>query len=703
MSAFLQAVRGETYWALDFETLGDGVTPGSRLDPLLNVVEGVALATGRPGGTWWVGFVRTLDRNDYVSQMAGAPSRPGTVGMPIEDVFAALRPVIEDPTKVMLTHGGDFDCRTASKFPGWAWPRWHADTQVGCWMADENNASGVRGKPYGLKELTKHFRGVDRMSYRQQDGLFGSGLEEYAGNDADDTLWLWWNRVAPNLQAEAMMPAFLNVEMACMRGRCELKDAGITIDRPFLLGARELYVQASALAEKRAYAAAGRNFNLGSPKQVAKLLYEELALPIPFGVKRGKSGDWPTGEDVLVRLPSHPVVRALLERRSYEKDRSTFVDGMLAEAAKYEDGRARFDFRQHGVDTGRWAASRIHQIPATPKEITLLEGGLSPTQQKALEDFRKAIGKGKVEEGRLISSTAGCSFAYVGGPYRTVDILQGTQKVGSTHAVELREAFVAAPGCVFVDTDWSQLQLRIAAHFSEEPSMLEVYRRAVCGCPTFLTKSTCEHLCSCDMYKAGGTCGHVDIHQLTADKLNIPRRQGKTLNFAILFGMGPGLLSVTLGIPKARAQEILDGWWAAYPAVARFRDYIWNMITQLGYVTTLTGRRRHISRWHWDRMDEQEILRKIFCSVIQGSEADIMMVAYRDIYAELLRRREQDPAWLGVRPVLQLHDEFLVECPEAMADPVGDLVREKMERSIALRVPLTASPAVGRSWAEAKG
>lgn len=714
LAEFLAAVEHETYWALDWETLGDGVHRGSRLDPIRNVAEGAALCTGnalgslgKPGGRWWAGFVRTLDRNEYVSRMAGAPTRPGTVGMPVGELLDALAPLMRDPTKVLVTHGASFDCRTGSKFPGWVWPRWHVDTQIGAWMGDENNEAGVRPQPYGLKELTEHYRGVRRQSYKQQDGLFGMGLDAYAGNDGDDTLWLWFNRVEPVLKAEGMMPAFLNVEMPCVQARSELEDAGVMIDRPFLEGARELYIQASAAAEERAYLAAGHRFNLGSTPQVSRLLYEELALPVPSGVKRGKSGDWPTGEDVLKRLPSHPVVEALLDRRGCEKFRSTFIDGVLEEARRYDgdlgDGRARFGVRQHGVDTGRWAASRIHQIPGTPDQIFLgLAEPLSEKQAKALGVWRDSLREGGVRVGKTLSTTGGVSFRFAGGPYHEVEIRRSGEEIGKSYEVEIRRAFIASPGCTFVDTDWSQLQLRVMAHYCQDPAMLEVYRRAVCDCEAFLATSTCEHLCGCEMYKAKARCGHVDLHQLTADKLGVPRKQAKAVNFGILFGMQAKGLATQLGIQKAAAQKILDGWWEAYPGAAEYRDKVWKQITQLGYVTTLTGRRRHVTRWHWDKMDEQEILRKIFCSVIQGGEADIMMVAYRDISREIRRLREEDPRWEKVKIVLQFHDEFMAECPTEMADEVANMVRVKMQNSIELQVPLVAEPAFGPSWAEAK-
>lgn len=241
----------------------------------------------------------------------------------------------------------------------------------------------------------------------------------------------------------------------------------------------------------------------------------------------------------------------------------------------------------------------------------------------------------------------------------------------------MRKAFTAPEGKVIVDADYSQLELRLMAHRSQDERMLEIYN-------------------------TGG-----DIHDMTQTMLTIEERTvAKNINFGLIYDMSPKTFKQTLW-NKNRIVKSLDectrwsyGFFETYPGVKRYHYLIEAQLQERGYVTTLTGRRRRLDeelKLNWNRGFRQAVN-----ATIQGSAADIINIAMRNFREALLEKRREDPRWNEVLMLLQVHDELILEAPEELGEEAAELLRVSMENVTTLSVPLIAEPAIGYSWEDAK-
>ena len=240
---------------------------------------------------------------------------------------------------------------------------------------------------------------------------------------------------------------------------------------------------------------------------------------------------------------------------------------------------------------------------------------------------------------------------------------------------KIREGFVAPPGGVLVSADWSQIELRILAHLSEDPLLLGAYRTG------------------------------RDLHQQTAaalfgvplDQVTPARREvGKTVNFATIYGQGATALAQQLGIPHREATDYIERFFALYAGVARWRDDVVTQAHLDGFVDTLGGRRRQIPELATGNWSDRSYGERIAMNTpIQGSAADLCKAAMLDI------DRECRALGLTGRLVLQIHDELLFEVPEPELDATIDVLRRCMSEAWDLAVPLVVEIGHGRSWSEA--
>ena len=235
--------------------------------------------------------------------------------------------------------------------------------------------------------------------------------------------------------------------------------------------------------------------------------------------------------------------------------------------------------------------------------------------------------------------------------------------------------FVAAPGNVLVDADYSQIELRLLAHMAEDQAMLQGFRSG------------------------------EDIHTITASQVfGVPpeevtplmRRSAKAVNFGIVYGISAFSLSQDIGVTKGEAQEYIDKYFAHYAGVKAYMDRVVEQARADGYVTTPFGRRRWIPELASSNFNTRSFGERVALNApIQGAAADIIKIA-------MLRVRDRLRAdGLTGRLVLQVHDELIVECPAAEAEAVCRLVEEEMESAAALSVPLVAETHAGKSWGEA--
>lgn len=329
------------------------------------------------------------------------------------------------------------------------------------------------------------------------------------------------------------------------------------------------------------------------------------------GVKRGKTG-LSTDVDVLTRLArEHPLPARILEYRALAKLKSTYVDA-LPLAVNPVTGRLHTSLNQTGAATGRLSSS---------------EPNLQNIPVRG-------------EEGRRI-----------------------------------REAFIAAPGMVLIAADYSQIELRVLAHLSRDPALIDA----------FVSEQDIHTRTAAEMFNV--LPGLVSPDQ---------RRAAKVINFGILYGMGPQRLAGELGIPLAEAQEYIARYFARYAGVRAFMEGVVAEARERGFVTTLLGRRRAVPELRSRERGVAQAAERVAANTpIQGSAADLIKLAMVGVERRLTAE--------GVRGgmVLQVHDELLLEVADEDRERAAQVVREEMEGVMQLAVPLKVDVGSGRTWAEA--
>ncbi|MFN8589191.1 MAG: DNA polymerase I [Candidatus Eisenbacteria bacterium] len=321
--------------------------------------------------------------------------------------------------------------------------------------------------------------------------------------------------------------------------------------------------------------------------------------------KKTKTG-WSTDSEVLDELATlHEFPKRLLEWRALTKLRSTYLEA-LPNSVDPADGRVHTSFEQTGAATGRLSS-------------------WNPNLQNI--PMRTPLGRG------------------------------------------IRRAFVAAPGCVLVGADYSQIELRVMAHLSGDPQLREAF--------------------------ASGE----DIHSSTARRIfklagDVPaelRSRAKVVNFGVMYGMGSRSLAQQMGIELKEAKAFIEGYFEVYAGVRAFLDRTVAEARERGYVETLLGRRRWLPQLRGGGLERSMAERAAINTPIQGSAADLVKRAMLNVQNALARHP-------GARLLLQVHDELLLECPESAAQSVTEMVRREMEGCYALSVPLTVSAGTGRTW-----
>jgi DNA polymerase-1 len=327
------------------------------------------------------------------------------------------------------------------------------------------------------------------------------------------------------------------------------------------------------------------------------------------GAKKTKTG-YSTNEAVLQSLKGeHPVIEKILSYREYQKILSTYVDPLLKLAKKDKNSRIYTSFVQTGTATGR-LSSRDPNLQNIP--------------------VRSALGR------------------------------------------SVREAFVSKDGYKLLSIDYSQIELRLLAHFSEDTALLKAFNEG------------------------------VDIHLATStilfgeEKAKEKRNFAKSVNFGLLYGMGPKKLSDELGISSSEAKEIIKNYFASFPTVKNFLEGIQQRVKIDGYVETILKRRRIFDYESANGMQKAAYMRESVNTVFQGSAADLIKLSMNQIDT-MIQEEELDAFML-----LQIHDELIFEVEENKVDEIAKRFVYIMENVLELKVPLECSVSVGNSWGELK-
>ena len=412
----------------------------------------------------------------------------------------------------------------------------------------------------------------------------------------------------PRLREQGMEKLFFDVELPLCRVLADMERSGFLVDGGALARFGADLSDTIRQLEERIYAAAGQQFNINSPKQLGKVLFEDLGLP--HG-KKTKTG-WSTNADVLEKLKDQPLVADVLTYRQYAKLKSTYADGLLKVIDP--DGRIRTSFQMTVTATGR----------------------LSSTEPN-LQNI----------------------------PTRT--------DLGS----KMREMFVAAPGHVLVDADYSQIELRLLAHISGDEAMQQA----------FLSGEDFHTVTAARVF-------HVPQDQVTHQM----RSRAKAVNFGIVYGISAFSLSQDIGVTVAEAKEYMERYFATYTGVRQYMEQVVSQAREQGYVETLWHRRRALPELKSSNFNMRSFGERVALNMpIQGTAADIIKLAMVRVHRRLAAEG------LEARLIMQVHDELIVECPEAEASRVEQLLQQEMQGVAELSVPLLAEAHTGRNWLAAKG
>jgi DNA polymerase I len=443
-------------------------------------------------------------------------------------------------------------------------------------------------------------------------------VARYAGEDAD-VAWRLAEHLEPLLDQAKPAPLrklYDELEIPLIEVLAELEANGIGLDVPLLRRlSAEMSNQMKAI-EGEIYALAGREFNIGSLPQLRKVLFDELKLP-PQG-KTGITGANSTDQATLEALatlehPNAKVPRLILEHRQIAKLKGTYVD-TLPDMVSQKTGRVHASFNQTVAATGRLSSS-------------------DPNLQNV--------------------------------PVRRE---QGQQ---------IRQAFIPAPGWKLLTADYSQIELRLLAHFTGDTELCQAFAE------------------------------DRDVHAAVAAKIfGVPedqvtpemRRRAKTINFGVIYGMSAYGLDQRLGIGRDEATRFIDAYFARYPKVLEYQSRLLEECRRTGYVTTILGRRRRIDgiRANSTYQQRNQAEREAINMQVQGSAADLIKMAMLRLYRRLKREGKQS------RMLLQIHDELVLEAPPEEQASTGAMVREEMttplERELQIKVPLKVDLCAGPNW-----
>jgi len=527
--------------------------------------------------------------------------------LPLTQVAARLKPILENASIGKIAYNGK-NVMAVLAGCGVKLENLSFDSMLAAYLLGE--------KSLGLKALAFNKLGVEIVTPAE---LTGTGKKQSSLSLLDvnrvadhayasvNTLWGLRENLETELQQQGLWQLFTEVEMALIPVLVAMESDGILLDTDLL---REMSLEMGKellRLEKEIYSSVGHQFNINSPQQLGKVLFEDLKLPQSRKTKTGYS----TEASVMEALRGvHPVIEFILQYRQLSKLKSTYVDALPA-LINHKTGRVHTNFNQTGTATGRLSSS-------------------DPNLQNI--------------------------------PIRT--------ELGN----KIRKAIIAPPGAHLLSADYSQIDLRVLAHLSQDPGLIAAFAQ------------------------------DEDIHASTASKLlGIPeeevtpemRRNAKTVNFGVIYGMSDYGLEQATNLSREEAAQFIALYFEKYPRVKEYLEATKEQARKLGYVQTVLGRRRFLPEINSaNRMVREAAERMAINAPVQGSSADIIKIAMINLHREIERRN------LKSKMLLQIHDELLFEMPEDEVAEMKSLVSELMPRAVELNVPLKIDIKLGKNWGE---
>ena len=420
-----------------------------------------------------------------------------------------------------------------------------------------------------------------------------------------------YEKLLPLLKENGVEKLFYEIEMPLVLVLSRMEANGVRIDTENLQQISEAFGVEIHKIEEEIYKAAGMPFNIASPKQLGEVLFEKLR--IDEKAKKTKTGQYATGEDVLQKLShKHPIIQMILDYRSFTKLKSTYLDALPA-LVNPKDGLIHTSYNQAVTATGRLSSNNpnLQNIPV------------------------------RTEKGR-----------------------------------EIRRAFVPrSPEYTLLAADYSQIELRIIAHLSQDPAMVNDFN-----------------------------LGH-DIHAATAAKVfHVPmdhvtkeqRSRAKAVNFGIIYGMSAFGLAERMELSRSEAADIIKKYFEEYAGIKEYMNRSIALARERGYAETILGRRRYLR----DINSSNSVVRgfaerNAINAPIQGSSADMIKIAMIGIHQELERLKMQS------KMILQVHDELVFDAHLDELDTLKSIVNDKMVNALPLSVPVLVEMNTGKNWLEA--
>lgn len=552
------------------------------------VVDGVALAT--PGRE---------------------PAYVSCASVPWPQVMAELGPFLANPEVEVATDRAKLVCGVAAE-AGHAVAGLIFDLELAAYLLQPDEMD--QGYEAAARRYFDH-EPIDR------DAALRSGRKRvpFSSLDVDTAARLSGEAAAIIEEAARHLPAalrearvedvFIDLELPLVPVLARVERAGVKVDVGRLRELSAVFDSELSKLERRCHEIAGHEFNIGSPKQLEKILFEELGLKIK---RRTSTGRPSTDHSVLEELSAdHELPAAVVDYRQVQKLKSTYVDA-LPKLVSPSTGRLHTIFNQAMAATGRLSSTEpnLQNIP-----------------------IRTDIGR------------------------------------------QLRTAFIAEPGNVLVSVDYSQIELRVLAHLSRDAVLTQAFVEG------------------------------ADVHVRTAaalfdiapdDVTREQRGQAKAVNYGVAYGMGPVRLARDMKVPRKVASQFITDYFERQPGVHAYVEQTLEQARETGEVRTILGRRRLVPDVRSSsRGVRSQAERAARATPVQGSAADLIKMAMLRVDAALAER------FPAARLILQVHDELLVEAPEAEANEVAQLVKREMESVYPLSVPLEADAHVGPNWDDA--
>lgn len=527
-------------------------------------------------------------------------------------VLAALKPLLEDSSKTKIGQNLKYDISVLANYSiAVAGP--FADTMLASYVL---NSTATR---HDMDSLALKYLGEKTISFEE---IAGKGAKQltfnqialeqaapYACEDVDITLRLQ-EALRPQVESEGRLADVLDhIELPLIKVLSRIERNGVAVDAERLHEQSQQLDQRIRELEREAFELAGREFNLGSPKQLGQILFEEQKIPV---LKKTPKGAPSTAEGVLEELAlDFPLPKVIMQHRGLAKLKSTYTD-KLPRLLNKATGRVHTSYHQAVTATGRLSSSdpNLQNIPI------------------------------RTEEGRKI-----------------------------------RQAFIARPGYRIVAADYSQIELRIMAHLSEDKGLLEAFAEGR------------------DIHTAtAAEVFGISLEKVSGDQ----RRSAKAINFGLIYGMSAWGLSRQLHIDRNQAQTYIDRYFDRYPGVARYMERIRAQAAEDGFVETVLGRRLYLPEIHSQNHNRRQgAERTAINAPMQGTAADIIKQAMIDVDAWLAEGE------FDALMVMQVHDELVFEVAEKQVDTFIEQVQARMQGAAKLKVALIVEAASGANWDEA--